>query len=82
MHLVGNLCCRLISVVQFYFNPRDEGTVNPVFGGDAACLADDGAQVALGEAHALGIVAYQMMFGTVLGNQLEEAIEDGLLARL
>ena len=79
MHLVGNLCCRLISVVQFYFNTRDEGTVNPVFGGGAACLADDGAQVALGEAHALGIVAYLMMFGTVLGNQLEEAVEDSLL---
>ena len=81
MHLIGNLCCRFIRVAQLYFNVGDESTVYPVFGGGAAGLADNGAQVALGEAHALGVVANLMMFGTVLGNQLEEAIEDGLLAR-
>ena len=81
MHLIGNLRCRLVRVAQFYFDACDEGTVYPVFGGGAAGLSDDGAQVSLSEAHAVGIVAYLMMFGTMLGNQLEEAIEDGLLAR-
>ena len=80
MHLIGNLCCRLVRVAQFYFYTRDEGTVYPVFGGGAAGLSDNGAQVALSEAHAVGIVSYLMMFGTVLGNQLEEAVEDGLFA--
>ena len=46
----------------------------------AAGLADDGAQVALGETHTVGIVAYLMMLGTVLGNQLEETVENGLFA--
>ena len=82
MHLIGNLRCRLVRVAQFYFDASDEGTVYPVLGGGAAGLADDGGQVALGEAHTLGIVAYLVMFGTMLGDQLEEAIEDGLLARL
>ena len=81
MHLFGYLRCRLICVAQFYFDAGDEGTVNPVFGGSAAGLADDGAQVSLSEAHAVGIVAYLVMLGTMLGDQLEEAIEDGLLAR-
>ena len=58
MHLIGYLCSRLVCVAQFYFDASDEGTVNPVFGCDAACLADNGAQVALSEAHTLGIVAY------------------------
>ena len=34
-------------VAQFYFDACDEGTVYPVFGGGAAGLSDDGAQVAL-----------------------------------
>ena len=82
MHLIGNLCCRFIRVAQFYFYTRDEGTVNPVFGCDAACLADNGAQVALREAHPLGIVAYLVLFGTMLGDQLKETVEDSLLTRL
>ena len=82
MHLLGYLRRRLVSVAQFYFDAGDESTVYPVFGGSTAGLADDGAQVALSEAHAVGIVAYLVMFGTMLGDQLEEAIEDGLLARL
>ena len=81
MHLLGYLRRRLVSVAQFYFDAGDESTVYPVFGGSAAGFADDGAQVALGEAHTLGIVANLVMLGTVLGNQLEETVEDGLLAR-
>ena len=79
MHLLSYLRRRFVRVAQFYFDAGDEGTVNPVFGGGAAGLADDGGQVALGEAHAVGIVAYLVMLGTVLGNQLEEAVEDSLL---
>ena len=82
MHLIGNLRCRLVRVAQFYFDASDEGTVYPVLGGGAAGLADDGGQVALGEAHAVGIVAYLVMLGTMLGDQLEETVEDSLLARL
>ncbi len=82
MHLIGNLCCRFIRVAQFYLYTCDEGTVNPVFGCDAACLADNGAQVALSEAHTFGIVAYLVLFGTMLGDQLKETVEDGLLTRL
>ena len=81
MHLVGNLCCRLVRVAQFYFDACDEGTVYPVFGSCAAGLADDGAQVSLCETHALCIVAYLVMLGTMLGDQLKEAVKDGLLAR-
>ena len=80
MHLLRNLRCRLISVAQFYFDAGNEGTVYPVFGGSPAGLTDGGAQVALGKAHAFGIVANLMMFGTMLGDQLEETVEDGLLA--
>ena len=82
MHLIGYLCSRLVCVAQFYFDASDEGTVYPVLGGGAAGLADDGGQVALGEAHAVGIVAYLVMLGTMLGDQLEETVEDGLLTRL
>ena len=81
VHILGYLRCRLVCVAQFYFDASDESTVYPVFGGSAAGLADNGAQVALGEAHALGIVAYLVLFVTVLGNQLKETVEDSLLAR-
>ena len=82
MHLIGNLRCRLVRVAQFYFDASDEGTVYPVFGGGAAGLADDSGQVALSEAHTVGIVAYLVLFGTMLGDQLEETVEDSLLTRL
>ena len=82
VHLLSYLCRRFVRVAQFYFDASDEGTVYPVFGGGAAGLADDSGQVALGEAHTLGIVAYLVLFGTMLGDQLEETVEDSLLARL
>ena len=81
MHLLSYLCRRFVRVAQFYFDASNEGTVYPVFGGGAAGLADDGGQVALGETHALGIVAYLVMLGTMLCDQLEKAVEDGLLVR-
>ena len=81
MHLLSYLRRRLVCVAQFYFDAGDEGTVYPVLGGGAAGLADDGGQVALGEAHTFGIVAYLVLFGTMLGDQLKETVEDSLLAR-
>ena len=81
MHLIGYLRRRLVCVAQFYFDARDEGSVYPVFGGGSTGLAYDGAQILLGEAHVFCIVAYLVMLGTMLGDQLEEAVEDGLLAR-
>ena len=44
-------------------------------------MADDSGQVALGEAHTFGIVAYLVLFGTMLGDQLKETVENSLLAR-
>ena len=82
MHLFSYLRRRFIRVAQFYFDAGDEGTVYPVLGGGAAGLADDGGQVALSEAHTLGIVGYLVLFGTMLGDQLKETVEVGLLARL
>ena len=82
MHLIGNLRCRLVRVAQFYFYTRDEGTVNPVFGCDAACLADNGAQVALSEAHAVGIEADLMLMSGMLVDEVDKPVEDSLFAAL
>ena len=82
MRLLGYLRRGFICVALFYFDAGDERAVYPVFGGRTAGLADDGAQVALSETHTVGIVAYLVMLGTMLGDQLEETVEDGLLARL
>ena len=79
MYIFGYLRCRLVSVAQFYFDAGNEGTVYPVFCGGATGLSDNGAQVALCEAHTVGIVAYLVMFGTMLGDQLNKTVEDSLL---
>ena len=47
----------------------------------AAGLADNSAEVTLGKAKTVGIVAYLMVLCTVLACQLDETIKDGLLAR-
>ena len=82
MRLLGYLHRGFICVAQFYFDAGDERAVYPVFGGRTAGLTDDGGQVALGEAHTVSIVAYLVLFGTMLGDQLKETVEDSLLARL
>ena len=63
------------------FSLSDEGTVDPVFGGDAAGLTDDGAKITLGETHSLGIVTNLVLFATMLVHKLNEAVEDGLFPR-
>ena len=70
VQFVGNLGDGLTGVHKFHFDAGDEGTVDPLFGCDAARLADNGAKIALGETHAVGIVAYLMLFGTVLVHKL------------
>ena len=82
VEVVGNAGDGLVGVHQLDFYAHDEGAVNPFLGSDAAGLADDGAEVALSEAEAVGIVADLVLSGTVLIDELDEAVEDGLLARL
>ena len=79
MHLLGYLCRWLIRVPQLYFDARDQGSVYPVLGSGSAGLTDDGAQVTLRETQSVGIVAYLVMFYTMLTRQLDKAVEDGLL---
>ena len=81
MHLLGDLRGRLVGVAQFNFDAGDEGSVNPVFGGGAAGLSDDGGEVALREAHPFGIVAYLVVLAAILVHERDEAVEDGLFAR-
>ncbi len=76
MHLIGNLRCRLVRVAQFYFDACDEGTVYPVFGCGAAGLSDDGAQVSLSEAHAVGIVDYLVMLIVISNLFYSNALDD------
>ena len=80
MEIIGNLRCTLFGVAQFYFDAGDEGTVYPVLGGSAAGLAYNGAEVTLGEAKTVSIVAYLVVLHAVLACQLDETIEDGLFA--
>lgn len=80
MHFFGYLRCRLVGVSQLDFYACDECSVEPFFSCGAAGLADDGAEVALREAEAVGIVADVVVFGAMLPGKLQEAVEDGLLA--
>ena len=59
-----------------------ESTVYPFLGGSAAGLADDGAEIALCEAHLLSIEADLMLACGVLVHQVNEAVEDGLFTTL
>lgn len=64
--IIGNVGNALVGVKQFYLNAGNEGTVYPFLGGDAAGLTDDGAQIALREADALGIVVELTVLGAML----------------
>ena len=72
----------LVGVHEFHFDTGDEGAVNPFFGGDTAGLTDYGAKIAVGEAEAIGIIADLVLFGTVLIDELNKPVENGLLTRL
>ena len=77
--IIGNVGNALVGVKQFHLDTDNEGTVYPFLGGDATGLTDDGAQIALREADALGVVVELAVLGTMLVHQLNEAVEDGLL---
>ena len=63
-------------MLQHDFRPGDKGAVYPFLGGGAARLADDGAEVALGEAEAVGVEADLMLLCGVVVDKLHEAVED------
>ena len=67
-------------MLQFDFDAGNERAVYPFFGGDATGLTDDGAEVALGEAHPLGIEGYLMLMRGVLVDEIDEAVKNGLFA--
>ena len=67
---------------QFDLDAGNKSAVNPLLGCHPTGLTDDGAQIAFGEAHAFGIVAYLVVLCTLLVDELQEAVEDGLFARL
>ena len=66
MHFLGYLRCRLVGVSQFNLDACDECAVEPVFGCGAAGLPDDGGEIALGEAQAVGVVTHVVVLGAML----------------
>lgn len=81
MQVVGDLGHRLVRMAQIHFYTGNEGAVYPVFGCGAARLADDGAEIAGCETHAVGIVAQLMLLAAMQVDQLDETVKDGLLTR-
>ena len=82
MQFVGNLGNGLTRVHEFYLDTGNEGTVYPFLGRNTAGLADDGTQITLCETHPISVVTYLVLFGTVLVDELDKTVENGLLARL
>ena len=78
--ILGKLRGRLVGVAQLNLDACDECQVYPILGCRAAGLANDGAEIALGEAHAGGIITDLMLLATVQVDELNETVEDGLLA--
>ena len=64
--IIGNVGNALVGVKQFCLDTGNKGTVYPFLGGDATGLTDDGAQIALREADALGIVVELTVLGAML----------------
>ena len=69
-------------MLQFNLNVFDEGTVNPFLGCGAAGLADNGAKIALSEAHAVGIETDLVFVSGMLVDEGDKSVEDGLFATL
>ena len=63
---------------QFNFDAGDERTVYPFLGGDSAGLADDSAQIALRQTEAVGVIADLVLFMTVLVDELDKTVKNGL----
>ena len=80
MKILGKLRGRLVGVAQFNLDACDECQVYPILGCRTAGLANDGAEIALGEAHAVGIITDLMLLAAMLVNELNKTVKDGLLA--
>ena len=77
---LGDLKNGLFGMAEQNFGLSDECAVYPFLRGGTAGLADDGAEVALGEADALCVIANLMLLAAVLVDELDEPVKDGLLA--
>ena len=69
-------------MLQFDLDVFDEGTVNPFLGGGAAGLAYNSAEIALCEAHLVGIETDLVLMSSVLIDEIYKAVEDGLFSTL
>ena len=76
MEFVGNLRGLLVCVAQHDFGTGDDGTINPGLGSNAAGGLHHGAEVARGDAEAVGIKVELVLLATMLVDKVEEAIED------
>ena len=81
MEFLGDLENGMVSMTQQDFGLSDEGAINPILGGGAAGLPDDGAEVAFGEAHAFSVIAYLVVLMAMQVDELDESVEDGLFTR-
>ena len=81
MKFLGDLENGMVSVTQQDFSLSYEGAINPILGGGAAGLPDNGAEVALGKAHAFSVVGYLVVLTAMLVDELDEPVEDSLLTR-
>ena len=69
-------------MLQFNLDVFDEGAINPFFCGGTAGLTDNGAEIALCEAHLVGIETDLVLVSSVLVDEIYKAIEDGLFSTL
>ena len=63
-----------------YFGLGDECAVNPFLSSGAAGLANYGSEVTFRETEAFCVVTYLVLLTAMLVDELDEAVEDGLLA--
>ena len=69
-------------MLQFDLDVFNEGAINPFFGSGAAGLADNSAEIALREAHLVGIETDLVLVSSMLVDEIYKAVEYGLFATL
>ena len=69
-------------MLQFYLDVLYKGSVYPLLSGGAAGLSDDGAKIALGEAHATCIEIDLVLVCGMLVDKEDKSVKDGLFATL
>ena len=65
---------------QLHLYACDKRAVDPFLGSDAACLTYHSTEIASCETHAFSIVTDVMVLRGILIDEIDEAIEDSLLA--